>query len=75
MRSTTAASLAREERSSRSHGVARLGPHRSPRGKGALDTDGTPVAESGLSVATLRRQPDHSWKTVLDNPFGARLMP
>ncbi|MBH0779412.1 YybH family protein [Nocardia bovistercoris] len=37
--------------------------------------DGTPVAQSGLSVATLRRQADDSWKIALDNPFGARLIP
>lgn len=37
--------------------------------------DGTPVAQSGLSVATLRRQPDSSWKIAMDNPFGARLVP
>ncbi|WP_280259099.1 YybH family protein [Nocardia abscessus] len=37
--------------------------------------DGTPVAQSGLSVATLRQQPDSSWKIALDNPFGARLIP
>ncbi|MFC3961545.1 YybH family protein [Nocardia jiangsuensis] len=37
--------------------------------------DGTPVAQSGLSVATLRRQVDGGWKIVLDNPFGARLVP
>lgn len=37
--------------------------------------DGTPIAQSGLSVATLRHQIDDSWKIVLDNPFGARLIP
>ncbi|MFC4124100.1 YybH family protein [Nocardia rhizosphaerae] len=37
--------------------------------------DGTQVTESGLSVATLRRQPDSTWKILLDNPFGARLIP
>ncbi|MGC4994545.1 YybH family protein [Nocardia salmonicida] len=37
--------------------------------------DGTAIAQSGLSVATLRHQADDSWKIVLDNPFGARLIP
>ncbi|CAA0089307.1 putative protein YybH [Mycolicibacterium vanbaalenii] len=37
--------------------------------------DGSPIAESGLSVATLRQQPDDSWKITLDNPFGGRLIP
>ncbi|WP_167659953.1 YybH family protein [Nocardia mangyaensis] len=37
--------------------------------------DGTAIAESGLSVATLRHQVDDSWKIALDNPFGARLVP
>ncbi|MCZ4277493.1 MAG: nuclear transport factor 2 family protein [Rhodococcus sp. (in: high G+C Gram-positive bacteria)] len=36
--------------------------------------DGTPIVDSGLSVATLRRQVDDSWKIMLDNPFGARLI-
>ncbi|UGT63823.1 YybH family protein [Nocardia asteroides] len=37
--------------------------------------DGTPIAQQGLSVATLRRQADDSWKIALDNPFGAHLIP
>ncbi|MGS2811122.1 YybH family protein [Nocardia sp. MW-W600-9] len=37
--------------------------------------DGIPIAESGLSVATLRLQGDGSWKIMLDNPFGSRLLP
>ncbi|MFJ2667706.1 YybH family protein [Nocardia fluminea] len=37
--------------------------------------DGTPIAQGGLSVATLRHQADDSWKIMLDNPFGARLIP
>ncbi|MGW5921666.1 YybH family protein [Nocardia fluminea] len=36
--------------------------------------DGTRITQSGLSVATLRHQADDSWKIMLDNPFGARLI-
>jgi ketosteroid isomerase-like protein len=37
--------------------------------------DGTEIKQSGLSVAVLRRQPDGSWRMVIDNPHGSRLMP
>lgn len=36
--------------------------------------DGTSIAQSGLSVAVLKRQPDGSWKMVIDNPYGAHVM-
>lgn len=36
--------------------------------------DGQDLAQSGLSVAVLRRQPDGRWKMVIDNPHGARLL-
>lgn len=36
--------------------------------------DGQEMAQSGLSIAVLRRQSDDSWKMVIDNPHGARLM-
>ncbi|NJM24759.1 MAG: SnoaL-like domain-containing protein [Bacteroidia bacterium] len=36
--------------------------------------DGTPITQTGLSVAVLRRQPDGRWLMVIDNPFGARLL-
>lgn len=37
--------------------------------------DGQEIVQSGLSVAVLRRQSDGSWKMVIDNPHGARLLP
>lgn len=36
--------------------------------------DGTEIAQSGLSVAVLRKQPDGSWRMVIDNPHGQILM-
>jgi len=36
--------------------------------------DGQEIMQSGLSVAVLRRQADGSWKMVIDNPHGARLL-
>ena len=36
--------------------------------------DGTPVQQRGLSVAVLNRQPDGSWRMVIDNPHGQRLI-
>lgn len=36
--------------------------------------DGTPISDSGLSVAVLRKQADGRWLMVLDNPYGARLL-
>lgn len=36
--------------------------------------DGQDIAQSGLSVAVLRKQPDGSWKMVIDNPHGGRLL-
>ncbi|WP_434053945.1 MAG: DUF4440 domain-containing protein [Roseibium sp.] len=38
------------------------------------DPAGKPVEAAGLSVAVLRRQPDGSWKMVIDNPHGSHLM-
>lgn len=37
--------------------------------------DGSEISQSGLSIAVLRRQADGSWKMVIDNPHGARLLP
>ncbi|MFT6451575.1 MAG: ketosteroid isomerase-like protein [Halocynthiibacter sp.] len=37
--------------------------------------DGQEVRQSGLSIAVLRRQADGSWKMVIDNPHGGRLLP
>ncbi len=36
--------------------------------------DGQKLAQSGLSIAVLRRQADGSWKMVIDNPHGGRLL-
>ena len=36
--------------------------------------DGQPVEGNGLSVAVARRQLDGSWKMVIDNPYGGRLL-
>ncbi|WP_394199528.1 YybH family protein [Litoreibacter albidus] len=36
--------------------------------------DGQAVSQNGLSVAVLRRQEDGSWKLVIDNPHGGRLL-
>lgn len=36
--------------------------------------DGQDIAQSGLSVAVLRRQEDGSWKMLIDNPHGSRLL-
>lgn len=36
--------------------------------------DGQSIAQSGLSVAVLRRQSDGSWKMVIDNPHGGQLL-
>ncbi len=37
--------------------------------------DGKEITQSGLSIAVLRRQTDGSWKMVIDNPHGSRLLP
>lgn len=37
--------------------------------------DGQDIRQSGLSIAVLRRQADGSWKMVIDNPHGSRLLP
>ena len=36
--------------------------------------DGQEIAQSGLSIAVLRKQADGSWKMVIDNPHGSALM-
>ena len=36
--------------------------------------DGQSVEQSVLSVAMLRRQADGSWRMIIDNPHGARLL-
>ena len=41
----------------------------------AQSPDGQEIKQQGLSVAVLRRQPDDSWRMVIDNPHGGRLLP
>jgi len=36
--------------------------------------DGQAIAQSGLSVAVLRRQADGAWLMVIDNPHGSALL-
>ncbi len=36
--------------------------------------DGSQIEQGGLSVAVLRKQTDGSWRMVIDNPHGQRLM-
>lgn len=36
--------------------------------------DGSDIHQSGLSVAVMRRQPDGSWRMIIDNPHGDRLL-
>lgn len=48
--------------------------HITPWDMTGTDPAGNPMAQSGLSVAVLRRQPDGGWKMVIDNPYGARVM-
>ncbi len=36
--------------------------------------DGTPIEQSGLSVAALRRQSDGRWLLVIDDPNGEHLL-
>ncbi len=40
----------------------------------AKTPDGQELGQSGLSIAVLRRQDDGSWKMVIDNPHGSRLL-
>lgn len=34
-------------------------------------SDGTPVEMSGVSADVVRRQPDGSWRVLIDDPWGA----
>lgn len=48
--------------------------HIAPWSMNGKTPDGQELAQSGLSIAVLRRQPDGSWKMVIDNPHGGRLL-
>ncbi len=39
-----------------------------------IDTTGAPVALDGRSADVLHRQPDGTWRIVVDNPWGALLL-
>ena len=47
--------------------VALLRSHWTLKGKGA---DGRPVEMSHRSIEVVRRQPDGTWRFVIDDPFG-----
>ena len=49
--------------------------HIAPWTMAATLPDDTAVEQRGLSLAVLRRQADGTWKMVIDNPHGARLLP
>ncbi len=51
-----------------------LAVHIAPWTMTGTDPEGKPVRGEGLSIAVLRRQPDGSWKMVIDNPYGSRLL-
>ena len=36
--------------------------------------DGEPVSMEGVAVDVVRRQPDGTWKFVIDNPWGAAIL-
>lgn len=48
--------------------------HISPWSMTATMPGGQEVSQSGLSVAVMRKQGDGSWKMVIDNPHGSRLL-
>ncbi len=48
--------------------------HIAPWEMSAKAPDGQNIEQSGLSVALLRKQSDGSWKMVIDNPYGGRLL-
>lgn len=48
--------------------------HLAPWTMTATGPDGSKIERRGLSVAVLRQQPDGSWRMIIDNPHGQRLM-
>ena len=48
--------------------------HIAPWQMNAQDPQGNVIRQDGLSVAVLRRQADGTWKMVIDNPHGNRLL-
>ena len=39
-----------------------------------IEPDGSPIEGTGISAEVIRRQADGSWKFIIDNPWGARLL-
>ncbi|WP_430414072.1 YybH family protein [Parasphingorhabdus sp.] len=48
--------------------------HLAPWNMTGVGPDGAEMKQGGLSVAVLRKQEDGSWKMVIDNPYGDRLL-
>ncbi|MEO1564378.1 MAG: DUF4440 domain-containing protein [Pseudomonadota bacterium] len=48
--------------------------HISPWTMSGVAPDGQEISQAGLSVAVLRRQDDGSWRMIIDNPHGGRLL-
>ncbi len=48
--------------------------HFAPWNLSATAPNGDAITDTGLSVAVFRRQPDGTWRMVIDNPYGARLL-
>lgn len=49
--------------------------HLAPWNMTATLPDGQALEQSGLSVAVMRRQPDGSWKMMIDHPYGDHMRP
>ena len=54
--------------------VGDLALHLAPWSMSGTAPAGTTLEDSGLSVAVLRRQPDASWRLVIDHPHGEHLL-
>lgn len=51
-----------------------LATHFAPWTMTGVAPDGTPITQSGLSVAILRKQENGKWLIIFDNPHGSFLM-
>lgn len=52
-----------------------LATHFAPWTMTGVTPDGTPITQSGLSVALLKKQENGKWLIIFDNPHGNFLMP